>query len=108
NQRKTIMEWYTGKVREPLLEGETAIVGGQAFIIAPLNIKRMRMTAAARATLREVSEAGIASDDARAIAAITQIAAAALSANYPDISEQSLDENEYLNTGDLGAVLEAM
>ena len=46
------MNWYTGKVREPLLEGKAVTLAGQSFIVAPFNIRRMRQTAAARRRTR--------------------------------------------------------
>src|SRR5581483_8258123 len=102
------MGWYTGKIREPLIEGEPVTIAGQQFVIAPFNIRRMRMTAAARAILREAGASRRPADSSEAIAAITEIAAAALSANYPDVTAAMLDEHEALRPADLRAVLEAL
>jgi hypothetical protein len=43
-----------------------------------------------------------------AIGAITEIAAVALSANYPDLNASLLEENENLRAADLSRVLEAL
>ena len=102
------MGWYSGKVREPVLEGVPVTLADQAFIVAPFNIKRMRMTAPARAVLREVGEGEREADSAEAIAAITEIAAVALSANYPDVTATLLEEHEALRAADLSIVLEAL
>ena len=102
------MDWYSGKVREPLLDGVQVTLAGQAFIVAPFNIRRMRMTASARAVLREIGESKRDADSDAAIGAITEIAAVALSANYPDVTAALLEENEALRAPDLGLVLEAL
>ncbi len=102
------MGWYTGKIREPLIEGETVALAGQPFVVAPFNIRRMRMTAGARSILREVGASKRPADSNETIAAITEIAAVALSANYPDITAAMLDEHEALRPADLRAVLEAL
>jgi hypothetical protein len=102
------MGWYSGKVREPLLDGVKVTLVGQAFIVAPFNIRRIRMTAAARAVLREVGEGKQDADSDLAIGAITEIAAVALSANYPDVTAAVLEENEALRATDLSLVLEAL
>lgn len=101
------MDWYVGKVREPLLEGETITLAGQRFVVAPFNIRRMRQTARARELLRELSQRGPTADSDEAIAAITEIAAVALSANYPDMSAATLDQEELLRVADLSLVLDA-
>ena len=50
------MDWYSGKIRAPLLDGVPVTLAGQVFVVAPFNIKRMRVTAAARSVLREVGD----------------------------------------------------
>ena len=102
------MLWYSGKIREPLLDGVQVTVAGQILVVAPFNIRRMRMTAAARAVLREVGEDKRDADSDAAIAAVTEIAAVALSANYPDVTATLLEENEVLRATDLSIVLEAL
>ncbi len=102
------MNWYSGKVREPLLDGEAVILAGQAFVVAPFNIRRMRITSHARAVLRAVGESKLVADSDESIGAITEIAAVALSANYPNITPAVLDEQEELRPDDLSAVLEAL
>ncbi len=102
------MGWYSGRVREPLLDGASVKLAGQEFVVAPFNIRRMRATAKAREVLRRVAQGAIDPDSGEAIAAITEIAAAALSANYPDISAAVLDDHEGLRPADLTAIIEAV
>jgi len=102
------MDWYSGKIRAPLLDGVPVTLAGQVFVVAPFNIKRMRMTAAARSVLREVGDGTRDADSDGAIGAIAEIAAAALSANYPDVTATMLEENEALRAADLSMVLEAL
>jgi hypothetical protein len=102
------MGWYTGRIREPLLDGVRITLAGQAFIVAPFNIRRMRMTAAARAVLREVGDSKREADSDAAIGAITEIAAVALSANYSEVTATMLEENEALRAADLSLVLDAL
>jgi len=102
------MGWYSGRVREPLLDGVQVTLAGQVLVVAPFNIRRMRMSAAPRAVLREVGEGKRDADSDSAIAAITEIAALALSANYPDVTAALLEENEILRAADLSLVLETL
>ncbi len=101
--------WYQGRVRDPLISGETVTLAGQSFVVAPFNIRRTRETASARHVLRQMNAPGNAwegPDSEPAIRAMTQIAAVALLANYPEITADMIEEN--LAFPELLAVLEAL
>ena len=78
---------YEGKIREPLIEGEAIILRGQSFVIASFNIRAARDTAKARAVMRQVRDKVLADDSEEAIDAYTRVAAIALRANYPDVTD---------------------
>jgi len=88
--------------RNPLIEGVTVTINGQAYIVAPFNIKRSKDTGQDRAALR----AATSLDSAEAIGAMVHIAGVALRANYPDLTDESLEEE--LKLDDLSTILRAL
>jgi len=94
------MTWYTGKIREPLLDGEKVTLKNQEFTIAAFNVRRAIEVAKARDAMGDAkpeSEAGITG--------LVAIAAVAMSANYPEVTPDLLFEE--LSVAELAEILRA-
>jgi hypothetical protein len=94
------MTWYTGKVREPLLPGEKVTLKGQEFTIPAFNIRRSREAAKARDAMGDA-----APESERGITGLVGIAAVAMSANYPEMTADLIEQE--LNVAELTEILKA-
>jgi hypothetical protein len=81
--------WYTGKIRSPLLQGPTIELGGQSFTIAatPNALKKVAEHAKAG------QAAGQQGDTAAQFTAMLTCAAVLLKTNYIEITPELLGEN---------------
>jgi len=85
------------------LEGITVTVGaGIELVVSPFNIKRSKVTGPDRGALR----AATSLDSQEAIAAMVHIAGVALRANYPDLTDEQIEDE--LKIDDLTAILKAL
>lgn len=82
------MDFYTGKTREPLLDGETITLAGQDFVIPRFRLWQHRDVSEARSLCIREKWA----DSPTVWAAKMTIGYVALKANYPEMTEQLLAE----------------
>ncbi len=94
------MSWYSGKIREPLLDGEKITLKGQEFVVAAFNIARALEAAKARDARGDA-----APESEKGIIGLVAIAAVAMSANYPEMTTAMLFEE--LSVAELGEILRA-
>ena len=78
--------------RAPRFAGEEIEINGTTFIIPAWNLKTARAGCEARKMLRDAGAGKIEQDSDEAIAASLHIAAITIQMNYPDVTEDALNE----------------
>lgn len=85
-----------------MIDGITVRMGGQDWVVAPLTLGQMRRL---WPTIQKLGEIGAGMDEGQ-IAGVSEIVAAGLSRNYPDMTPQMAED--LLDLGNAGAVLHAV
>lgn len=83
------MDWYKGKTREPLIEGESITLVGQEFVIPRFRLWQHRDSSDARQVCIREKWA----DSSIVWAAKLTIMAVAMKANYPEMTEELIADN---------------
>jgi hypothetical protein len=89
--------------RNPLIEGvEVTLSTGAKLVVAPFNIKRSKMSGDYRGLIRSAANL----DSTVAIESMVKIAGIALRANYPELTDEELQDE--CKMADLGKILVAL
>jgi hypothetical protein len=89
---------------QALLPGVTIAMGGRDWLVPPLTLGQLRRLAP---DLGRITAGGLTMLDPEAVGAVVKVVTAALSRNYPDMTEQRVAE-ELLDLGNANEVLAAV
>jgi len=82
------MEFYSGRKREPLEDGETITIGNSQFVVAPCRVRQWKKLSNSRKALTEHEVMTEPWYDAA-----TSIVAVALQVNYPEMTGALVEDN---------------
>ncbi|HLW71570.1 MAG TPA: hypothetical protein VKS22_13220 [Candidatus Binataceae bacterium] len=100
------MTFYTGKIREPLLEGVEIDLKGQKFTVPPSNIRREKLMIGDSYVLQKGVDHQTPEQQTAFTDALIHVALVALEPNYPELTSALLEEQ--LQTRDLMPIFIAL